>query len=30
MHLMQLNNEIKKGVEKAGLIGYQFNTIGVR
>ncbi|KAE8454222.1 hypothetical protein EG329_005147 [Mollisiaceae sp. DMI_Dod_QoI] len=29
MHLMDLNNRVKKGVEEAGLIGYQFNTIGV-
>lgn len=29
MHLMALNNKIKEGVEKAGLIGYQFNTVGV-
>jgi len=27
---MGLNNKIKEGVEKAGLIGYQFNTVGVR
>ena len=30
MHLMDLNNKIKEGVENAGLIGYQFNTVGVR
>ena len=30
MHLMDLNNKIRQGVEKAGLIGMQFNTIGVR
>ena len=29
MHLMDLNNRVKVGVEKAGLIGYQFNTVGV-
>ncbi|KAF8475756.1 dihydroxy-acid/6-phosphogluconate dehydratase [Kalaharituber pfeilii] len=29
MHLLDLGNKIKEGVEKAGLIGYQFNTIGV-
>ena len=29
MHLLDLNNRVKKGVEQAGLIGYQFNTIGV-
>ena len=29
MHLLDLNNRIKEGVERQGLIGYQFNTIGV-
>ena len=29
MHLMDLNHLVKKGVEEAGLIGYQFNTVGV-
>lgn len=29
MHLMDLNNKVKEGVERTGLIGYQFNTIGV-
>ncbi|KAI5796378.1 dihydroxy-acid/6-phosphogluconate dehydratase [Peziza echinospora] len=29
MHLMELNNMVREGVRKAGLIGYQFNTIGV-
>ena len=29
MHLLDLNHRVKAGVEKAGLIGYQFNTIGV-
>lgn len=29
MHLMQLNNKVKEGVEKAGLVAMQFNTIGV-
>lgn len=29
MHLMQLNNKVKEGVERAGLHGMQFNTIGV-
>lgn len=29
MHLLDLNNRVKKGVEEAGLIGYQFNTVGV-
>ena len=29
MHLLDLNHRVKQGVEKAGLIGYQFNTVGV-
>ncbi|RDW59600.1 IlvD N-terminal [Coleophoma cylindrospora] len=29
MHLLDLNHRVKKGVEESGLIGYQFNTIGV-
>lgn len=29
MHLLDLNHKVKEGVERAGLIGYQFNTIGV-
>ncbi|KAI9824513.1 MAG: hypothetical protein M1819_000868 [Sarea resinae] len=29
MHLLALNNKVKEGVERAGLIGYQFNTVGV-
>ena len=29
MHLLELNNRVKEGVERQGLIGYQFNTIGV-
>jgi len=29
MHLLELNNKIKEGVDKAGLMGMQFNTIGV-
>ena len=29
MHLLDLNHRIKESVEKAGLVGYQFNTIGV-
>ena len=28
-HLLDLNHRVKEGVEKAGLIGYQFNTVGV-
>ena len=29
MHLLDLNNRVKEGVERTGLIGYQFNTVGV-
>jgi dihydroxy-acid dehydratase len=29
MHLLDLNNKVKEGVERAGLLGMQFNTIGV-
>ena len=29
MHLLELNNKVKASVEKAGLKGMQFNTIGV-
>lgn len=29
MHLLDLNHKVKEGVERAGLVGYQFNTIGV-
>jgi dihydroxy-acid dehydratase len=29
MHLLQLSNIVKEGVEKADLIAYQFNTVGV-
>lgn len=29
MHLMDLATKVKEGVEKAGLIGFRFNTIGV-
>ncbi|KAI9734532.1 MAG: dihydroxy-acid dehydratase ilv3 [Cirrosporium novae-zelandiae] len=29
MHLLQLSNVVKEGVANAGLIPYQFNTIGV-
>ncbi|KAI4956260.1 hypothetical protein J4E91_000471 [Alternaria rosae] len=29
MHLMDLNHKVKEGVERAGLLGMQFNTIGV-
>lgn len=29
MHLLELNNRIKESVDKTGLLGMQFNTIGV-
>lgn len=29
MHLLKLGEEVKKGVEEAGMIGFRFNTIGV-
>ena len=29
MHLLELNNKVKEGVQRAGLVGMQFNTIGV-
>ena len=29
MHLLDLSEEAKRSVEKAGLVGYRFNTIGV-
>lgn len=29
MHLLALNNKVKDGVTRAGLLGMQFNTIGV-
>jgi dihydroxy-acid dehydratase len=29
MHLMSLAEEVKRGVEAAGMVGYRFNTIGV-
>ncbi|KAL8741436.1 MAG: hypothetical protein Q9190_005957 [Brigantiaea leucoxantha] len=29
MHLLDLNHKVKEGVESSGLIGYQFNTVGV-
>lgn len=29
MHLLDLSHKVKEGVERAGLIGYQFNTVGV-
>lgn len=29
MHINDLAAKVKEGVNKAGLVGYQFNTIGV-
>jgi dihydroxy-acid dehydratase len=29
MHLLELANQVKKGVQKAGLVGFRFNTVGV-
>jgi dihydroxy-acid dehydratase len=29
MHLLDLNHKVREGVERAGLIGMQFNTVGV-
>lgn len=29
MHLLELNNKVKEGVQRTGLVGMQFNTIGV-
>ncbi|OMJ25083.1 Dihydroxy-acid dehydratase [Smittium culicis] len=29
MHLLDLSQHVKKGVQDAGLVGYRFNTIGV-
>jgi dihydroxy-acid dehydratase len=29
MHLLDLANSVKQGVQKAGLVGYRFNTVGV-
>ena len=29
MHLLDLGNLVKKGVQEAGLVGYRFNTVGV-
>ena len=28
-HLLLLAEEVKKGVEEAGLVGFRFNTVGV-
>src|SRR5438552_18736475 len=30
MHLLQLAERVKEGVKAAGLVGFRFNTIGVR
>lgn len=29
MHLLDLSEQVKKGVQAADLVGYRFNTIGV-
>lgn len=29
MHLLDLNNRVREGVQQAGMVGLQFNTIGV-
>ncbi|KAL2219682.1 putative dihydroxy acid dehydratase Ilv3 [Thermoascus aurantiacus ATCC 26904] len=29
MHLLDLSNKVREGVQRAGLVGFQFNTIGV-
>ncbi|CAH2052802.1 unnamed protein product [Thlaspi arvense] len=29
MHLLQLSEAVKEGVQKAGMVGFRFNTIGV-
>ncbi|OQD70255.1 hypothetical protein PENDEC_c025G00847 [Penicillium decumbens] len=29
MHLLDLNNKVRQGVQDQGLIGFQFNTVGV-
>ncbi|KAI9837210.1 MAG: hypothetical protein M1838_004849, partial [Thelocarpon superellum] len=29
MHLLDLSHRVKEGVQRAGLVGYQFNTVGV-
>lgn len=29
MHLLELNHRVREGVRKAGLVGFQFNTVGV-
>ena len=29
MHLLDLANEVKAGVQEAGLVGFRFNTVGV-
>ena len=29
MHLLRLSEAVKEGVEKAGMVGFRFNTIGV-
>nr|KJB30386.1 hypothetical protein B456_005G140500 [Gossypium raimondii] len=29
MHLLKLSDEVKRGVEDAGMVGFRFNTVGV-
>ena len=29
MHLMLLADEVKRGVQEAGMVGFRFNTVGV-
>ncbi|KAJ5579463.1 dihydroxy-acid dehydratase [Penicillium hispanicum] len=29
MHLLDLNNKVREGVQDSGLVGFQFNTVGV-
>lgn len=29
MHLLRLSEEVKRGVEEAGMVGFRFNTVGV-
>ena len=29
MHLLKLSEEVKWGVEEAGMVGFRFNTVGV-
>ena len=29
MHLLKLSEEVKWGLEEAGMVGFRFNTVGV-